>query len=286
MSSTGCNPAASCCGGSTPPVRTSAVRERRNACLRRRAIHNDLLGPARGRSDQRSSSAMCQRGDRRALPNVARRRPRGAARSARSSRRCVPRTRRPTPNRGRAGSGTHADRSGGAGMRPRLPRLGRRTSPPKLVCHASEDISGDEALVAERLVCTEEERVRLPPSPLHLGPQHEVGDCTRGGFGRLPARHKTRYESAGRRGFESLRLHSSLRSVNGKHAPFVRPRCGFDSCRRLLPTPVAQWTERCSATAEAAGSSPAGRTLADVAQGKSTGAPPRGGPFDPGRPLS
>ena len=25
-----------------------------------------------------------------------------------------------------------------------------------------------------------------------------------------------------------------LRSVNGKHAPFVRPRCGFDSCRRLL----------------------------------------------------
>ena len=24
-----------------------------------------------------------------------------------------------------------------------------------------------------------------------------------------------------------------LRSVNGKHAPFVRPRCGFDSCRRL-----------------------------------------------------
>lgn len=26
---------------------------------------------------------------------------------------------------------------------------------------------------------------------------------------------------------------SRLRSVNGKHAPFVRPRCGFDSCRRL-----------------------------------------------------
>lgn len=26
---------------------------------------------------------------------------------------------------------------------------------------------------------------------------------------------------------------SSLRSVNGKHAPFVRPRCGFNSCRRL-----------------------------------------------------
>ena len=31
-----------------------------------------------------------------------------------------------------------------------------------------------------------------------------------------------------------------LRSVNGKHAPFVRPRCGFNSCRRLLRTPVAQ----------------------------------------------
>jgi hypothetical protein len=26
---------------------------------------------------------------------------------------------------------------------------------------------------------------------------------------------------------------SCLRSVNGKHAPFVRPRCGFNSCRRL-----------------------------------------------------
>ena len=63
-----------------------------------------------------------------------------------------------------------------------------------------------------------------------------------------------------RGGFDSRRLHSRLRSVNGKHAPFVRPRCGFDSCRRLLHTPVAQRTERCPATAEAAGSSPAGRT--------------------------
>jgi hypothetical protein len=51
----------------------------------------------------------------------------------------------------------------------------------------------------------------------------------------------------------------SLRSVNGKHAPFVRPRCGFDSCRGLLYTPVAQRTERCSAKAEDAGSIPAGR---------------------------
>ena len=34
-------------------------------------------------------------------------------------------------------------------------------------------------------------------------------------------------------GFDSHRLHQRLRSVNGKHAPFVRPRCGFNSCRRL-----------------------------------------------------
>jgi hypothetical protein len=57
----------------------------------------------------------------------------------------------------------------------------------------------------------------------------------------------------GRCRFDSDRLHLCLRSVNGKHAPFVRPRCGFDSCRRLLHTPVAQRTERCPATAEAAG---------------------------------
>jgi hypothetical protein len=50
---------------------------------------------------------------------------------------------------------------------------------------------GDEVLLEERLVCTEEERVRVPPSP------------------------------------------SGLRSVNGKHTPFVRLGCGFESCRRL-----------------------------------------------------
>jgi hypothetical protein len=64
----------------------------------------------------------------------------------------------------------------------------------------------------------------------------------------------------GRCRFDSDRLHLRLRSVNGKHAPFVRPRCGFNSCRRLLQTPVAQRRERCPATAEAAGSTPAGRT--------------------------
>jgi hypothetical protein len=36
-----------------------------------------------------------------------------------------------------------------------------------------------------------------------------------------------------RSGFDSRRLHLRLRSVNGKHAPVVRSRCGFDSCRRL-----------------------------------------------------
>ena len=33
----------------------------------------------------------------------------------------------------------------------------------------------------------------------------------------------------GRCRFDSDHLHLRLRSVNGKHAPFVRPRCGFDS---------------------------------------------------------
>jgi hypothetical protein len=61
-----------------------------------------------------------------------------------------------------------------------------------------------------------------------------------------------------RSGFDSRRLHSRLRSVNGKHTPFVRPGCGFESCRRLY-APVAQWTELRPATAEVAGSSPAGR---------------------------
>ena len=34
-----------------------------------------------------------------------------------------------------------------------------------------------------------------------------------------------------------------LRSVNGKHAPFVRPRCGFNSCRRLSPN-TSPWCSR------------------------------------------
>ena len=64
----------------------------------------------------------------------------------------------------------------------------------------------------------------------------------------------------GRCRFDSDRLHLCLRSVNGKHAPFVRPRCGFDSCRRLLRAPwrsgvppfadVAQREEHRGATPE------------------------------------
>ena len=61
-------------------------------------------------------------------------------------------------------------------------------------------------------------------------------------------------------GFDSRRLHLCLRSVNGKHAPFVRPRCGFNSCRRLL-------SRGRSSTGRAPGRHPGGR------------------PFDPGRPL-
>ena len=49
--------------------------------------------------------------------------------------------------------------------------------------------------------------------------------------------------------------------------------------------PVAQWTERCPATAAAAGI-PAGRvTRGRSSVRESTGLPPRRGPFEPGRPL-
>ena len=85
---------------------------------------------------------------------------------------------------------------------------------------------GDDALVAGRLACNEE------------------------AVGSTP----------------TVSIHPSLRSVNGKHAPFVRPKCGFDSCRRLLTDARSSADlEHCSATAEAAGSNPAGRSIADVA---------------------
>lgn len=107
-------------------------------------------------------------------------------------------------------------------------RLVARASPPP-----SLELFGDVAHRAEHLACTEEERVRLPPSPLK-GPQHASRRLHPLEF--LVVAQKTP-KAAGRRGFESLRLHSCLRSVNGKHAPFVRPRCGFNSCRRLSRDP-------------------------------------------------
>jgi hypothetical protein len=81
--------------------------------------------------------------------------------------------------------------------------------------------------------------------------------CTEKDAGSTPAVSTPRERQGSR--FAALFL-SSLRSVNGKHAPFVRTKCGFDSCRRLLQTPVAQRTECCPATAAVAGSTPAGRT--------------------------
>ena len=103
----------------------------------------------------------------------------------------VRRTRRPAPSRRSAGRGRRGDRGRGDRRNAAIVNaspMGDPCPPMGLACHL-----GDEALAGEHLACTEEERVRLPPSP--------------------PPR---------------------LRSVNGKHAPFVRPRCGFDSCRRLL----------------------------------------------------
>ena len=208
MSSTGCNPAASCCGGSTPPVRTSAIRERRNACLRRRAIPTRWVPLAdvriSGRRARGVSAATVER-----YRTWLEERPRGAARSARSSRRCVPRTRRPTPNRGRACSGTHADRSGGAGMGPRLPRLGRRTVAAQArVAHVIRraflgmKLWWRSASFAPRRSGFDSRR------PLHLG-QHEVGDDRAGS--RLPARiNRT---ERGRRGRPSGSTQASVVST-------------------------------------------------------------------------
>jgi hypothetical protein len=46
-----------------------------------------------------------------------------------------------------------------------------------------------------------------------------------------------RFDRGRRAALPRGRLNTRLRSVNGKHAPFVRPRCGFDSCRRLHSRP-------------------------------------------------
>ena len=63
----------------------------------------------------------------------------------------------------------------------------------------------------------------------------------RGGAGSTPAVSTTASLPMPPRGRAAwARGPLRLRSVNGKHAPFVRPRCGFDSCRRLLLVAVAQ----------------------------------------------
>jgi hypothetical protein len=95
----------------------------------------------------------------------------------------------------------------------------------RLSCSFALDAApGDVAPVAERLACTEEVRVRLPPSPLHA----------------------------------SVVSTASTRPLYGRGAGSI-PAGGS-------LTPVAQWTEPCSATAVRAGSNPAGRIHADVAQ--------------------
>jgi hypothetical protein len=53
---------------------------------------------------------------------------------------------------------------------------------------------------------------------------------------------------------------------NGKHAPVVRPRCGFDSCRRLLRTLVAQWKSAALRRQRTLVRFQPGVLLADVAQ--------------------
>ena len=135
-----------------------------------------------------------------------------------------------TPRRGTRPS-TLPTSSTRAGTRARGGSIGGRRPRPSL---RPPPRPGDEVLLEERLACTEEERVRPPPSPL---PLRKIGIAD----ARIPI---ARIPEAGCFAARS-RCPSHpicLRSVNGKHAPFVRPRCGFNSCRRLLRTPVAQRT--------------------------------------------
>jgi hypothetical protein len=84
----------------------------------------------------------------------------------------------------------------------------------------------------------------------------------------------------------SVRLRPSplcLRSVNGKHAPFVRPRCGFNSCRRLLQTPVAQRSRALSCDGRGRWfESSRAYHLADVAQKEEHRSATPGRPVRPG----
>jgi hypothetical protein len=90
---------------------------------------------------------------------------------------------------------------------------------------------GDEALVAEHLVCTEEEWVRLPPSPLGL---RSVNGSTRPLYGRgagsIPAggflASLTGVACAPRQETESLDARSSVEST-----ALIRQARWFDSSR-------------------------------------------------------
>ena len=82
---------------------------------------------------------------------------------------------------------------------------------------------------------------------------------------------------------------SRLRSVNGKHAPFVRPRCGFNSCRRLSNSPATVDEEGSRRTVgsrlrprERGSSIRRGCCVRSAAEHRVA---TRRGPFEPGRPL-
>ncbi len=94
---------------------------------------------------------------------------------------------------------------------------------------------GDEALTAEHLVCTEEERVRLPPSPcpppmpaLPASARDSMIDTFSPHY--APSRKAKRCD-----GVRRVAAPTTLAPLwcQGQHAPFVRLRRRFDSCRRL-----------------------------------------------------
>ena len=110
--------------------------------------------PSRGHDDFRSPPSRTATGDR--ADNEARSAAHGGRGVTASTRGGEPRSTGSNP----VGHPSHADARApvsSAGCNPAASRCGGSTPPVR--------IPGDEALVAERLACTEEERVRLPPSP-------------------------------------------------------------------------------------------------------------------------
>ena len=99
----------------------------------------------------------------------------------------------PPPSGRRPGSRTHRDRGGGAPHRSH-PKNGHGLDPPR----------------------SSEQTVAARPHP---------GDALWEHLSLAPSRTWVR--------FPPSPCSSGLRGVNGKHAPFVWTRCGFNSCRRL-----------------------------------------------------